>query len=64
MDEMLSTYIGAWPEAWAVDTARYLVAASVMAAIIATFWQSCNRTFSCSTAPCGRTLLTAARCDR
>src|SRR4029450_5925316 len=40
MDELLHTYIRAWPQVWAMDTARYLVAASLMALVLAVFWRA------------------------
>jgi sterol desaturase/sphingolipid hydroxylase (fatty acid hydroxylase superfamily) len=38
MNELLRTYLEALPGAWLVDTGRYLVAASAMAAILTLFW--------------------------
>jgi sterol desaturase/sphingolipid hydroxylase (fatty acid hydroxylase superfamily) len=38
MNELLRTYLEALPGAWLLDTGRYLVAASAMAAILALFW--------------------------
>src|SRR5262249_18816368 len=40
MNDLLRTYFDAWPGVWAMDTARYVVAATLMAAIVAAFWQS------------------------
>ncbi len=38
MNELLQVYLSAWPTVWAMDTARYLVAATLMATILALFW--------------------------
>jgi sterol desaturase/sphingolipid hydroxylase (fatty acid hydroxylase superfamily) len=40
MNDLLQTYVEAWPGIWLVDTARYLVAAALMAATVAVFWRS------------------------
>ncbi len=40
MNELLQVYLSAWPTVWAMDTARYLVAATLMAAILALFWRA------------------------
>src|SRR5262249_38990994 len=39
MSDLLRTYLDAWPGVWAMDTARYAVAATVMATIVAVFWR-------------------------
>jgi sterol desaturase/sphingolipid hydroxylase (fatty acid hydroxylase superfamily) len=36
----LQIYVEAWPGVWLVDTARYLVAAALMAATVAALWRS------------------------
>jgi sterol desaturase/sphingolipid hydroxylase (fatty acid hydroxylase superfamily) len=38
MNELLHTYVHALPGVWVMDTGRYLIAASAMAAILALFW--------------------------
>jgi lathosterol oxidase len=40
MNEALQVYLSAWPTVWAMDTARYLVAAALMATILALFWRA------------------------
>jgi len=40
MNDLLQTYFDAWPGVWAMDTGRYVVAATLMAAIVAAFWRS------------------------
>ncbi|MDP1749165.1 MAG: sterol desaturase family protein [Reyranella sp.] len=40
MNELLQVYLSAWPTVWAMDTARYLVAATLMATILALFWRA------------------------
>lgn len=40
MNELLHVYLSAWPTVWAMDTARYLVAATLMVAILALFWRA------------------------
>jgi len=40
MNELLRTYVEAWPGVWMVDTARYLVGAGLMAGIVAVFWRA------------------------
>ncbi len=40
MNELLHVYLSAWPTVWAMDTARYLVGATLMAAILALFWRA------------------------
>ena len=40
MNELLHVYLSAWPTVWAMDTARYLVAAALMATILALFWRA------------------------
>jgi sterol desaturase/sphingolipid hydroxylase (fatty acid hydroxylase superfamily) len=40
MNELLNTYIEALPGAWLMDTGRYVVAASAMAAIVALLWRA------------------------
>jgi len=40
MNEALHVYLAAWPTVWVVDTARYLVAATLMATILALFWKA------------------------
>src|SRR5690242_18814895 len=39
MSELLRTYLDALPGMWAMDTARYGVAAALMAGIVAVFWR-------------------------
>jgi Delta7-sterol 5-desaturase len=40
MNDLFQLYVSALPGIWMMDTARYLVAATVMAAILAVFWQA------------------------
>src|SRR5262249_11730898 len=40
MNDLLRTYFDAWPGVWAMDTGRYVVAATLMAAIVAAFCRS------------------------
>ncbi|MDI1284013.1 MAG: sterol desaturase family protein [Reyranella sp.] len=40
MNELLQVYLSAWPTVWAMDTARYLVGATLMATILAVFWRT------------------------
>ncbi len=40
MNELLHVYLSAWPTVWAMDTARYLVGATLMATILALFWRA------------------------
>jgi len=40
MNELLHVYLSAWPTVWAMDTARYLVGATLMASILALFWRA------------------------
>lgn len=40
MNEPLQIYFAAWPTVWVMDTARYVVAAALMAAILALFWKA------------------------
>ncbi len=40
MNNLLHAYIEAWPDAWLIDTGRYLVAASAMTAVLAVFWRA------------------------
>ena len=40
MNELLHVYLSAWPTVWVMDTARYLVAATLMASILALFWRA------------------------
>lgn len=40
MNELWHVYLSAWPTVWAMDTARYLVAATLMATILALFWRA------------------------
>lgn len=40
MNELLQVYLTAWPTVWAMDTARYLVGATLMATILALFWRA------------------------
>ena len=40
MTDLLQTYISAWPGVWAMDTARYLLAAVSMTAVLVLFWRS------------------------
>ncbi len=40
MNELLHIYLSAWPAVWAMDTARYLVAATLMATVLALFWRA------------------------
>ena len=40
MNELLHVYLSAWPTIWVMDTARYLVAATLMASILALFWRA------------------------
>lgn len=40
MNEPMQVYLSAWPTIWAMDTARYLVAATLMATILALFWRA------------------------
>ncbi|TAJ36945.1 MAG: DUF2147 domain-containing protein [Reyranella sp.] len=40
MNEAMQVYLSAWPTVWAMDTARYLVAATLMATILALFWKA------------------------
>jgi sterol desaturase/sphingolipid hydroxylase (fatty acid hydroxylase superfamily) len=39
MSDLLHLYMEAWPRVWAMDTGRYAVAATLMAAIVAGFWR-------------------------
>lgn len=39
MSDLLQSYVHAWPGVWALDTARYAMAATLMAAIVAGFWR-------------------------
>lgn len=39
MSDLFQTYVSALPGIWMVDTARYLVAAAVMAAVLRIFWR-------------------------
>jgi Delta7-sterol 5-desaturase len=38
MNELLQIYVSAWPQIWLVDTARYLIGAALMAAVLRLFW--------------------------
>lgn len=40
MSDLLKTYFSALPALWVADTARYLVAAALMAAVLAVFWRA------------------------
>ena len=40
MSDLLETYTAALPHLWMMDTARYLVAAALMTAILAVFWRA------------------------
>ncbi|WP_296325329.1 sterol desaturase family protein [Reyranella sp.] len=40
MNELWHVYLSAWPTVWVMDTARYLVAATLMATILALFWRA------------------------
>lgn len=40
MNESMQVYLSAWPTVWAMDTARYLVGATLMATILALFWKA------------------------
>lgn len=40
MNELLHVYLSAWPTIWAMDTARYLVGATLMASILALLWRA------------------------
>jgi Delta7-sterol 5-desaturase len=40
LDDLLHTYISIWPGVWVMDTARYLIAASLLAIILRLFWQA------------------------
>ena len=40
MNELFQTYVSAWPGIWIMDTARYLLAAALMAAILRVFWRA------------------------
>lgn len=40
MNELWHVYLSAWPTVWAMDTGRYLVAATLMATILALFWRA------------------------
>lgn len=40
MNELLHVYLSAWPTIWAMDTARYLVGATLMASTLALFWRA------------------------
>jgi sterol desaturase/sphingolipid hydroxylase (fatty acid hydroxylase superfamily) len=40
MTELLQIYVSAWPGVWLMDTARYLLAALAMAAILRLFWKA------------------------
>ena len=40
MNEAMQVYLSAWPTVWAMDTARYLVGATLMATILALFWRA------------------------
>ncbi|MBI3199422.1 MAG: sterol desaturase family protein [Rhodospirillales bacterium] len=40
MNESMQVYLSAWPTVWAMDTGRYLVGATLMAAILALFWRA------------------------
>ena len=40
MNDAMQVYLSAWPTVWAMDTARYLVGATLMATILALFWKA------------------------
>ena len=40
MNDAIQVYLSAWPTVWAMDTARYLVGATLMATILALFWKA------------------------
>jgi lathosterol oxidase len=40
MDDLLHTYISVWPSVWVMDTARYLIAAALLAIILRLFWRA------------------------
>ncbi|MBX9943172.1 MAG: sterol desaturase family protein [Reyranella sp.] len=40
MNEAMQVYLSAWPAVWAMDTARYLMGATLMATILALFWKA------------------------
>lgn len=40
MNDLLQLYASAWPGIWLVDTARYLIAAALMALILRLFWRT------------------------
>ncbi len=40
MNDLFQTYVSALPGMWMMDTARYLVAATVMATILVVFWRA------------------------
>ncbi len=40
MNDTIQVYLSAWPTVWAMDTARYLVGATLMATILALFWRA------------------------
>jgi lathosterol oxidase len=40
MNESMHVYLSAWPTVWVMDTARYLTAATLMAAVLALFWRA------------------------
>jgi len=43
MIDLIELYLSALPGAWIMDTARYLVAAALMAAILRVFWKGLSR---------------------
>jgi lathosterol oxidase len=40
LGELLQIYFSVWPTVWAMDTARYLIAASALAVVLRLFWRS------------------------
>ncbi|OFW99694.1 MAG: hypothetical protein A3D94_16060 [Alphaproteobacteria bacterium RIFCSPHIGHO2_12_FULL_66_14] len=40
MNELMQIYLSVWPGVWVMDTARYLVAATLMVTILALFWKA------------------------
>ena len=40
MSDLLETFTAALPHLWMMDTARYLVAAALMTALLAVFWRA------------------------
>ena len=40
MNELLEIYLSTWPTVWFMDTARYLIAATLMATVLALFWRA------------------------